>query len=129
MWQLRVYRMSTHNIRCSLLYYKFTFARKGVKQIRLQSGQEVTLSYNTKIQRVPVDNVQSTRHLLKRERQSADVLEAQGNRRKQRLAALRSEISGLSSKRSLRSRGCSFLISDETQRQLQQQLTLRGSMK
>ena len=60
---------------------KFTFARKNVKQMQLKRGLEVTLSYNTRIQRVPVDNAHSTQHVLKRERQSAEVIEGQKNRR------------------------------------------------
>ena len=108
---------------------KFTIARKNVRQIQLKRGQEVTLSYNTKIQKAPVDNAHSTQHVLKRDRQSADVMEAQANKRKQRIVALQSEMSGLSSERSLRSSGRSFMLSDETQHRLQQQLTLRGSMR
>ena len=71
---------------------KITFASKNARQIQLQRGQEATLSYNTQIQNAPVDNARSTQktqsvsgkfrflHVLKRERQSTEVIEGQKNR-------------------------------------------------
>ena len=108
---------------------KITFASKNARQIQLQRGQELTLSYNTQIQRAPVDNAHSTQHVLKRERQSTEVIEGQNNRRKQRIVALQSEAGGLSLQRSLRSTGRTYLLSNETQHRLQRQMTLRSSFK
>ena len=72
-------------------------------QIQLQREREVSQSYNIRITGEAVDNAHSTQktqsvsgklrflHMLKRERQSADVVGGQEDRRKQRLVAIQTD--------------------------------------